>query len=162
MIKKKISKELKDMFDEDQYYAKNYNALKFKRTVLNSTKRLKEIIKKHGWPNSERFGHKAEMGAWIITQHNDWDIKFQEKCLKLLEKLPQIKKRKQNIAYLTDRLLVNKRRRQIYGTQFTVGRDGEIKPQPIRDINNLDKRRDKMKLENSKIYKKRMKKILTK
>jgi hypothetical protein len=156
---KKISKELIEMFNLDQYYAKNYNAKKFKETVMNNTKKLKQIIRKYGWPNSERFGEKAELGAWIIAQHNDWNVKFQEGCLKLMLELPKLKKRKQHIAYLTDRILVNKKRRQIYGTQFTMGRNQKMKPRPIKDIKNLAKRRRQMRLEDSKIYKKRMSKF---
>lgn len=154
-----ISKELNQMFLEDQHYAKNYVASKFKETVLKNSKRLKQIVKRYGWPNSERFGERAEIGAWIIVQHDDWEVGFQEKCLNLMKKLPQTKKRRQHISYLTDRILVNKKRKQIYGTQFTRGRDGKMKPQPIRDIKNLNKRRKEMGLENSKIYKKRMAKF---
>jgi len=66
---------------------------------------------------------------------------------------------KKMFAYLTDRILVNKKRKQIYGTQFYTNRRGQYIPRPIRDIKNLDKRRKAMSLGIFSKYKKIMKKV---
>jgi len=151
----KIQKELLDMFKEDQKMrAKNSYDIKVdKRNV----KRLNQIIIKYGWPSS--VGKKAENAAWLIAQHADFNIRFQEKCLKLIQKLPKTKERKSFVAYLTDRIAVNKKRKQTYGTQFHQGRDGKLKPRPIKDIKNLEKRRKEIGLESFNKYKKKMEKL---
>ena len=46
----------------------------------------------------------------------------------------------QNVAYLTDRVLCNEGKPQIYGTQFYLV-DGNPQPRPIEDGENVDKRR---------------------
>ena len=48
---------------------------------------------------------------------------------------------KNNIAFLTDRILVNKGMEQIYGTQFYRNKAGKPVQKPIKDIDNIDRRR---------------------
>jgi hypothetical protein len=50
-----------------------------------------------------------------------------------------------DIAYLTDRVLVNTGKPQVYGTQFQ-SEGGIRKPRPIRDPENVDERRNEMGL----------------
>ncbi|HKZ49545.1 MAG TPA: DUF6624 domain-containing protein [Candidatus Nanoarchaeia archaeon] len=149
MINRSLKKELERMQKEDQKMrrlGKSYRAID-KRNVA----RLKQIIKKYGWPSSSLAGTKGEFAAWLIAQHADFDVNFQEKCLNLLKRLPKTSNRRKIIAYLTDRTLVNRKKKQIYGTQFYHG-----KPRPIKDINNLNKRRKQMGLESFETYRKRM------
>ena len=129
---------------------------KWSRAIIkHNTARLKDIIKKYGrWPSSKFVGLAGESAAWLIAQHSDYDVKFQECCLKLLKKLPPTKQRKIFIAYLIDRILVNRNAKQIYGTQFFKG-----KPRPIKNIAHLDLRRKKMNLEPFAVYQKHMKKV---
>lgn len=64
---------------------------------------------------------------------------------------------KNNIAFLTDRILVNKGMEQIYGTQFYEDKDGKFLPKIIKNMRELDKRRREMELENFEAYKNRLK-----
>lgn len=83
------------------------------------TIRMKSIIKKYGWSGKNLVGEKASDGAWLLVQHADHDINFQERCLKLIkEAVKKGEAKKFHFAYLKDRILVNKKRRQVYGTQF--------------------------------------------
>ncbi|MCX6744551.1 MAG: hypothetical protein NTX82_03435 [Candidatus Parcubacteria bacterium] len=113
-----------------------------------NTKALKIIIKKYGWPDIPLIGKKASLGAFLLAQHADRDLKFQKLCLKLLtEKFRKHNVEPQSFAYLTDRVLVNSGGEQIYGTQFyTDKKTGEFGPRPIKDKKNLFKRRRQMKL----------------
>ena len=125
-----------------------------------NTKQLKEIIKKHGWPKKSLVGEKASRGAWLLVQHADRDIKFQKRSFKLLkESVEQNEAEKKDLAYLTDRLCVNSKKQQIFGTQFHINKKGKFGPHPIKDIQHLNKRRKEFELEAFSIYKKGMRKI---
>jgi translation initiation factor 6 (eIF-6) len=92
-------------------------------------------------------GKEASHLAWLIVQHADHDVEFQEKCLKLMkQKLKEKKIDPIEVAYLTDRVRVNKGKKQIYGTQFYLNKNGKLIPRPIYDKKNLDKRRKKLDL----------------
>jgi hypothetical protein len=62
-----------------------------------------------------------------------------------------------NIAYLTDRVAVNCRKKQLYGTQFYQDREGKIVPRPISNLDKLDYRRRCMGLERFSKYEQKMK-----
>lgn len=143
------------MFLEDQKAIQKGEITNFSKIIIKNKKRLDQIIKKEEWPTSERFGKKAENAAWLIAQHSDFDVTFQEKCLSLIKNLPKNKDRIQDIAYLTDRILANKKRKQIYGTQFYT-KNGVLTLCPVKDIKNLEIRRKKMGLISFKKYKKMM------
>ncbi|WKZ24773.1 MAG: hypothetical protein QY321_04125 [Patescibacteria group bacterium] len=141
--------------------SKNNKKVKFYKIDKANTEKLKIIIEQYGWPNEKLVGKKACLAAWLIAQHADHDVRFQKRCLKILEK--EVDKKTistQNLnsylALLTDRLLVNSGKYQKYGTQFYRNKKGEYKNRPIADIKNLEKRRRSMGLEPFKVYKKRM------
>ena len=58
---------------------------------------------------------------------------------------------REDIAYLTDRVLVNEGKPQVYGTQFHRV-NGERKPRPIEDAETVDERRKSMQLTTLKDY----------
>jgi hypothetical protein len=72
-----------------------------------------------------------------LVQHPDIDAAFQKRCLALMTEAPPWEVSAKNIAYLTDRVLVNEGREQIYGTQLA----GDVTPPPIEDEANVDVRR---------------------
>jgi hypothetical protein len=105
-------------------------------------KRMKEIIDQHGWPGASLVGKDGANAAWLLVQHADTDRAFQQKCLDLMKAAPASEVEKKNIAYLTDRVLVGQKKKQVYGTQL----DNKCEPQPIEDPDNVDKRRAEMGL----------------
>lgn len=133
------------------------NDLRDKNIDQQNTEELKRIVDKYGWPTVPLVGKKASFNAWLLAQHADHDLQFQVKILKLL-KVAYEKNSKnvdvKNIAYLTDRILVNKGEKQIYGTQF-YRKSGKLVPRPIKDRKNLDQRRESVGLEPFNSYKKR-------
>lgn len=99
--------------------------------------RIKEIVKNYGYPIQRMIGPKGMSDFWLLIQHQDYDLKLQEECLKNCDFSPE------NKAYLVDRVLVNKGQKQLYGTQLG---------QSIEDQKNVDKRRKSVGLEPLKQY----------
>ncbi len=102
---------------------------------------MKRTLEKHGWPGKTLVGEDAANAAWLLVQHADSDREFQTKALDLLK--PAVKAGEatgQQLAYLTDRVLVGQGKPQLYGTQFQ-GRGPTAEPAPIEDEANVDKRR---------------------
>ncbi|KKS13602.1 MAG: hypothetical protein UU67_C0021G0005 [Candidatus Daviesbacteria bacterium GW2011_GWB1_41_5] len=61
------------------------NSKKWSSAIIKrNTAHLKDIIKKYGRPSSKFVGLAGESAAWLIAQHSDYDVKFQERCLKSL------------------------------------------------------------------------------
>lgn len=121
-----------------------------------NTKILKKIVKQFGWPTIQLVGKKASNLAWLLVQHADHDLKFQRYCLRLM-----IKEAKrgnvlwENVAYLTDRILVNDGRPQLYGTQFYESK-AKLIPRLIKNVDELDERRKEMGLEPFEDYEKKI------
>lgn len=115
---------------------KNISILRRKNTAM-----LKKIIKDRGFPTSDVVGKKGMHDVFYIVQHSDHDLAFQKRCLKQFERVTATGKAdKRDLTYLTDRVLVNSGRKQVYGTQVdTTGRT--IKLCPTIDVKNLDRRR---------------------
>ncbi len=112
-----------------------------------NTVRMKEIVNEMGVLTVSKVGQKGSFQAWILVQHADHDIDFQEQYLGLMEKESEAEIDRRNIAYLQDRVAVNRNQPQLFGTQFFRDTDGNMKPRPIADPENLEKRRKEMGLE---------------
>ena len=140
MINLELLNELKNRFETDQKYINNKDIEKFEEICSNHTLWLKEQISHYGWISSNLVSEQGELFSWLIVQHSE-DLHFQKECLDLLKKLPLTNERKGHIAYLTDKILVKEHKEQLYGTQFS-----DKKPLPIKNIKNLDKRREKLSL----------------
>jgi hypothetical protein len=108
--------------------------------------RMKEIVDKYGWPGKSLVGADGANAAWLLVQHADQDRPFQKKCLELVKAaFKQGEATGQQLAYLTDRVLVGEGKKQIYGSQFQQ-KDGKLLPSPIEDEANVDKRRKEVGL----------------
>jgi len=95
--------------------------------------RIKEILKKYGYPSQKLIGEEGMRSFWLLIQHQDFDIDLQEKCLKHCDFEPR------NKAYLTDRILVNKGEKQKFGTQFIFSPEkNKFIPKPIADLKNIN------------------------
>jgi hypothetical protein len=151
----RLKKELLTRFELDQKLSKGKNLDKIRDVYHKNTLWLKNIIDRIGWPSYKLVGITGEQAAWLIAQHSP-DLIFQEKCLNLIKNLSQTKERKEYLAYLTDSIFVKRKKKQIYGTQFYREKNGRLKPKPIFDIRNLEKRRREVGLESFIKYKMRM------
>ncbi|KKS41498.1 MAG: hypothetical protein UV05_C0054G0006 [candidate division CPR1 bacterium GW2011_GWA2_42_17] len=48
-------------------------------------RQMKRIVNKYGWTTRKLVGKRASHSAWLLVQHGDDDVKFQEYCLKLIK-----------------------------------------------------------------------------
>ena len=136
MKNKKLAQEILTMAKLDQAIRKSGGEI----TAVDQKNltRMKQIVSDFGWPTISLVGKKASHMAWLLVQHADTHLKFQKHCLNLMKEA--IKKKEvmlPDIAYLTDRVLVNQGKLQIYGTQFY---------KPVRDKQDLNVRRLSMGL----------------
>lgn len=121
---------------------------------------LKEVVTKHGWPGKSLVGKQGADAAWLLVQHADTDHDFQEMCLKKMKEMPQGEVEGRHIAYLTDRILIGRGKKQIYGTQGKW-ENGKIVASPIEDEAHVDDRRKAVGLEPLAEYLKQMEKAYT-
>jgi hypothetical protein len=107
----------------------------------SNTGRMNEIVDHYGWPGRSLVGEDGSLAAWLLVQHADQDRAFQKRCLVLLAEAVKKKDASpQHLAYLTDRVRVGEKAKQVYGTQFHQV-NGKMEPFPIEDEANVDKRR---------------------
>lgn len=157
-----FSEEIRSMYEKDQ--EARMKALENEGILdepddeldLRNTERIKDIIKQIGWPTISKVGESVSNMAWLLVQHADHDIQFQKDCLRIIKQLPTSEVSQKNIAYLEDRVAVNEKQPQIYGTQF-YEHDGIFEPRPIKDPERVDDRRDEMGMEPLEEYAKFMK-----
>lgn len=116
-----------------------------------NTEKMKEIVAQIGWPTVSKVGESGAHGAWLLIQHADHDVVFQEQCLELMKKEPSTEVDSIDIAYLDDRVRVNKGQPQLYGTQFTE-KDGRRVPKLIENEAEVDKRRKDAGLDTIEEY----------
>lgn len=153
MLYPKISEELNILREKDQEMRNSGN---FDDSVdIVNTMRFKEIIDEIGWPTVSKVGKMGASTAWLLVQHADLDVPFQEECLLLMEEnKSDIDTR--HISYLADRVRVNKNMPQIYGTQFRGGGNTQYGPAEIEDPGRLEERRNSMGLESFEEYQNKM------
>jgi hypothetical protein len=119
---------------------------KMQEIDARNTAWMKGVVDKHGWPGKSLVGTDAAQKAWLLVQHADKDPEFQKRCLKLLaEAVKKGEAGAEHLAYLTDRVRVADKAKQVYGTQFHEV-DGKMQPYPIEDEANVDKRRKEVGL----------------
>lgn len=171
--------ELLERYEVDQEVRKReFRGLKenmqmaedMQRIDAENTARLHEIVKEYGWPTISMVGNRGSRAAFVLIQHADHDLAFQQNCLEMM--IPLADKgevRKKDVAFLTDRVWVGMGAPfvdgvptnpvvQVFGTQFHTDEKGEFGPWPIEDRENLDKRRAEYGLEPFAEYEEHMRK----
>lgn len=80
---------------------------------------LHKVIKEQGYPPASEFGMTTTHDFWILIMHQDTDVELQQAVLDWMKSvLFQGEVIGRDVAYLTDRVAVNKGECQTYGTQF--------------------------------------------
>lgn len=154
MINKDLKKSILEMVKIDQKMRKS--AQWNPDIDKENTQRVKSIIKKYGWPGKSLIGEKGSDGIWLLVQHADHDLRFQKKCLRLVQDaVEKGEAKKEHVAYLTDRIMVRESKNQLYGTQFKLDKkNNSLSVHKIKDPKNLSKRRKEMELMPFPKYKK--------
>ena len=109
---------------------------------------LKTLVAEHGWPGKSRVGEQGSANAWLLVQHADLDVDFQEQCLALLrDAVASGEADAKHQAYLEDRVAMHRGRPQRYGTQFRPSADGGYEPYTLEDSARVDEWRASVGLE---------------
>jgi hypothetical protein len=102
--------------------------------------KVTDILNKHGWPGEDVIGWSGSSTLWAVLQHSALDN--QEKYLPMMrEAVKNGKARPAQLALLEDRILVGNGKEQIYGTQAGTDSLGIYRLYPIKDEQNVNKRR---------------------
>ncbi len=111
---------------------------------------LLNLLDKYGWPTASEVTEYAAAGAALIINHSSYGVR--KKYFPMLEEAFK-KGEAQPLRYakMRDRLLVEEGKEQIYGTQLKFEENTRV-PQPIEDIQNVDKRRAEIGLEPLSVY----------
>ncbi|WP_350634450.1 DUF6624 domain-containing protein [Pseudoalteromonas sp. GW168-MNA-CIBAN-0100] len=164
-----LQKELIEMEIEDQHIRNKIGEAgwhsppkalleKMMKIDESNTGKLKAIIKKHHWVTRDLVGVKGVGAAFLVIQHSP-DVAFKVKMLPYLKQsyLNGEGVSGQQVALLTDKVLIAQGKKQIYGTQADVS-EGKVVFSPIEDETNVDKRREEMNMPSLDFYLKIMEK----
>ena len=115
--------------------------------------RLEQIVEEHGWPTFAMVGEDGSTAAWVIAQHADFDVDMQFRFLRLIEAAVEVGQADvTEMAYLWDRVAVNRDLPQRYGSQIRC-RQGEPAPAtPIEDADEVDVRRAEVGMSSLEVY----------
>ena len=124
---------------------------------LQNSDDLQNVIDKFGWPKPNLVGIKGTSAAFLILQHAPQAM--QESLLPTLHnEFLQGNLTGQQLALLTDKLLIKAGKKQRYGTQLAIV-NGDIVFNEIEDEKNLDKRRTEMDMMSMSDYKALLKRM---
>jgi hypothetical protein len=103
---------------------------------------LKGVVARQGFPTVAQVGAQGVADAWLLVQHADRDSAFQLRVLRTLQARGEAAGvRRQDLAMLTDRVLLAQGKPQRYGTQFLPDASGALALQPVEDAAGLETRR---------------------
>lgn len=157
----RIAKAIIELKPYDQFFRGNKNQnlkvwddsnletfnWKFQIQLDSLNRKFLSAILDSNWITIDLYGNEANKVAWLIAQHADQDLEFQEKCLELmLKSYPRDRTSSgMHLAYLIDRLSINRHGYQYFGTQFNY-LNGEIAPKPIQNSERVSQRRKQVYL----------------
>ncbi|HFK5553462.1 TPA: DUF6624 domain-containing protein [Elizabethkingia anophelis] len=119
-----IYQELKKTYTDDSDLVKSASE-KMKKIDLESVDIVTKIIDKYGWLGKDKIGKEANETLFLGIQHID-DLVVQSKYLPAIK--DAVKKGNAepwHLAFLTDRILMNQGKKQIYGTQKIITKNHE-------------------------------------
>lgn len=119
-----IYQELKKTYTDDSDLVKSASE-KMKKIDLESVDIVAKIIDKYGWLGKDKIGKEANETLFLGIQHID-DLVVQSKYLPAIKSA--VKKGNAepwHLAFLTDRILMNQGKKQIYGTQKIITKNPE-------------------------------------
>ena len=155
----KIDQEIQKEIFKNMGNKKKTDSLEnsMRQIFITNQKKIKEYFKKYGIPTISKDGKNESYYFWLIVQHSDNDVKFQEKVLKKMKYFIKSNDiNKSNYAYLYDRVKKNKNQPQRYGTQMIYDSTGRHFPYKLENEKKLNQYRNEMGLEPIEDYLKRM------
>ena len=161
VLRKQIN--LMTLNDQRLRYKRIQAANKKERQIINleihqsdslNLAKAKNIFNIYGWPPIADIGKDGQNNLWLIVQHADQDVLFQQAVLAAMKKnIGTNKINAENYAFLYDRVQCNLNYKQYYGTQVRWTHNGEASGfRPIIKEDLVDKRRRQLGLSPLNIY----------
>ena len=160
-IKKDLQKRYQDdqklqIWDSTKDQFKTYRdsmELSLKNVCIKNLEAAKSYFKDYGFPGIKENCAQTALHFWLIVQHGDHDVDFQNSVLIAMEKqLTTDNASTRNYAYLYDRVQKNKNKPQLYGTQIVYDEAGLPKVYNLENPNLVNDKRKKMGLETIESY----------
>ena len=103
----------------------------------------KNILEKYNYPNYELVGVESSNNYWLVIQHLNQHVLFQDSVLKKMKvEVDKGLASSINYAYLTDEVKISTNQLQIYGTQMVLNKSKTTyEPKPVIDPTKLNERR---------------------
>jgi len=102
--------------------------------------RMRQIVKRYGWPGKSLVGMKASGAAWTVVQHGDNEFLYE--MLPVMEEAAKKGELSYGLVATTiDRVRIADGKKQLYGTQFDTN-GSKCEPMPVEDPEHLDQRRE--------------------
>jgi len=113
---------------------------------------VKKILDERGWLGADVIGGKGTQALFLVIQHSNLEI--QDKYLPMMrEAVSKGSACASMLAFLEDRVALEKNEKQIYGSQIGQNPEtGEYYLQPLIDPDNVDKRRADVGLDSIQNY----------
>jgi len=149
---------IKYIFQKDQRNIKsfrdgNISFEEFKKKAREISSEFFNLYKENGFPFKNRYSLEEYKNGIILTLHQPVD-RMEEIYRDLKIKSPE-QVEKKDLAYIEDKIRVNKKEKQLYGTQYKI-KDGIIRFLPIENEREVDKKRASMGLESIAKYKRKI------
>ena len=107
---------------------------------------LRHLLEKDGLPGADQIGEFGLHLTWLLVQHADQDPQLQQWALAGFERRHAAGEfSADELARLTDRVLLKQGKTQRYGTQFDWG-SGRFDPRHIDDVSDVDAHRRQLGL----------------
>ncbi|MBO9547585.1 DUF6624 domain-containing protein [Caulobacter sp.] len=131
----------------DKVWADHYKAIDHR-----NTQRLKVLLADRGWFTDDEVGSRAASAAFSVVSHAD-DLAFQKDVLAKMEPLVAAGKAPNGYANLYDRVALQEKRSQRYGTEGTGCAGGKhAVPSDLEAPAGVDQRRATLGLEPMSAY----------
>jgi hypothetical protein len=143
-----LQTQIKRMYDEDQAarLAEPISNSKIDQVDKKNYPVLLHIYQKYGLPRISVVGPDTAGEFWLLVQHQDSHLDFQKQVLLDVKRAAeQGEASKANYAYLYDRVMVNEKKPQHWGTQISC-KNGKPVLDPVDDPSGLERRRQELQL----------------
>lgn len=149
-------------FDDLKKYGQKSE--EFRATVITMNKqdsiniiKVEEILDKHGWLGEDVIGENGNQTLFFVVQHAELNV--QEKYLPMLrEAVTNNNAKPSQLALLEDRISMRNGKEQTYGSQTKIDdKTGKSYFTPIKDPENVDRRRASVGLQPMAEYAKAFK-----
>jgi hypothetical protein len=121
-------------------------------TERKNENEVMSIVKNCGFPKKNIVGDTALWAIFMVIQHSQKN-KIREQFLEPFIQLAKDNEiEKSDVAYLHDRILVDRKEKQIYGTQYFYANDGKKILFPLKNRDKIDSLRASVGLGILKAY----------